>query len=173
MNDNSETNNESTADADDGAIVRSLRAMPRPVAPGATREAHLAAALAEFDSLASESNVAPSNVVSLVSRRRPRLMALTAVAAAALFAVGLGVGRSVGRSGAPDPAAVKNAALTASNPPSSKAAATCADVGITDAATPIARFGTYAVHRTTVAGRATIVIVDASCKVVTQIDLGG
>lgn len=152
-----------TEPTDDDFIARALRDVPRPVAPDATREAHLAAVMAAFDTLAAGSpQDTGTNVVSLASRRRPRLMALTAVAAAALFAVGLGVGRS----SAPDTAdtAVKNAALPTTH---------CVDIGIAPTATPVARFGTYAVHRATVNGRKVLAIVDANCGVVAQIDLGG
>jgi hypothetical protein len=152
-----------TDPTDDDLIARSLRDMPQPAAPAATRDAHLAAAMAEFDSLAARSpRESGTNVISLASRRRPQLMALTAVAAAALFAVGLGIGRS----SAPDTAdtAVKNAALPTTR---------CADLGIAPDDAPVARFGTYAVHHATVKGRKVLAIVDANCGVVAQIDIGG
>ncbi|MEY2627818.1 MAG: hypothetical protein RJB08_1577 [Actinomycetota bacterium] len=152
---------------DDDSVARALRGMPLPAAPSATREAHLAAAMAEFDALqgsrSHDAEPVGTNVISLASRRRPRLMALTAVAAAALFAVGLGVGRS-SAPGAPDTGLVKNAALPTT---------TCADLGIASNAVPVARFGTYAVHRTVVKGRKVLAIVDATCGVVAQFDLGG
>lgn len=173
------TSDNNASDSDDRDIIaQALSAMPRPVADPATREAHLAAALAEFDGIAaatsttatsssSSTGLAPSNVVSLASRRRTRMMALTAVAAAGLFAVGLGVGRSSAPDNAGD-ATVKNGAL-----PSRADTTTCSDIGLAADAVPVARFGTYAVHRITVKGRATVVIVDTACRVVAQIDLGG
>lgn len=164
------TTSDNDPSSKDDAIARALSGMARPVADPATREAHLAAAMAEFDVLAATSDRttgSASNVISLDSRRRTRMMALTAVAAAALFAVGLGIGRSSAPDGSGD-SAVKNAAL-----PTQPNGRTCADLGIATDAVPVARFGTYAVHRITVKGRATIVIVDTACNVVTQIDLGG
>lgn len=159
--DNHESNN-------DDRIDRMLSGLSRPVADAATREAHLAAALAEFDAMAPTPEVeAPSNVISLASRRRTRVLALTSIAAASVFAVGFGVGQyGNGRSNGADQATVKNAALPART-------TTCADVGLAVNAAPLARFGTYAVHRVAVNGRATLVIVDASCVVVAQFVLGG
>lgn len=171
------TSDNNASDSDDRDIIaQALSAMQRPVADPATREAHLAAALAEFDGIAaatsttsssSSTGLAPSNVVSLASRRRTRMMALTAVAAAGLFAVGLGVGRSSAPDNSGD-ATVKNGTL-----PSRADTTTCSDIGLATDAVPVARFGTYAVHRITVKGRATVVIVDTACRVVAQIDLGG
>lgn len=171
------TSDNNASDSDDRDIIaQALSAMPRPIADPATREAHLAAALAEFDGIAaatsttatsSSPGLAPSNVVSLAARRRTRIMALTAVAAAGLFAVGLGVGRSSAPDNSGD-ATVKNGTL-----PSRADTTTCSDIGLATDAVPVARFGTYAVHRITVKGRATVVIVDTACRVVAQIDLGG
>lgn len=175
------TSDNNASDNDDRDIIaQALSAMPRPIADPATREAHLAAALAEFDGIAaatsttatsssssSSTGLAPSNVVSLASRRRTRLMALTAVAAAGLFAVGLGVGRSSAPDNSGD-ATVKNGTL-----PSRADTTSCSDIGLAADAVPVARFGTYAVHRITVKGRATVVIVDTACRVLAQIDLGG
>lgn len=171
------TSDNNASDSDDRDIIaQALSAMPRPIADPATREAHLAAALAEFDGIAAATSttatsastgLAPSNVVSLASRRRTRMMALTAVAAAGLFAVGLGVGRSSAPDNSGD-ATVKNGTL-----PSRADTTTCSDIGLATDAVPVARFGTYAVHRITVKGRATVVIVDTACRVVAQIDLGG
>ena len=152
---------------DDDSVARALRGMPLPTALSATREAHLAAAMAEFDSLqdsqSHEAETVGTNVISLAARRRSRMIALTAVAAAALFAVGIGIGRTSAPD-APDTGLVKNAAVPTT---------TCADLGIAPTAVPVARFGIYAVHHTVVKGRKVLAIVDATCGVVAQFDLGG
>jgi hypothetical protein len=70
------------------ALLRGLASVPPP--PADVKEAHLVVALGHM----STSDVAP--VVSLDSRRRSGFVAITSVAAAAVFAVGLGLGASFG-----------------------------------------------------------------------------
>jgi hypothetical protein len=100
-------------DAAFDALLRGLASVPPP--PADVKEAHLAAALGHV----STAGIAP--VVSLDSRRRSRFVAMTSVAAAAVFAVGLGIGASFGSSDSTMVAAdaavasapqVKNAAVT-------------------------------------------------------------
>ena len=81
----------SPGDAALDAALRSLRNVDTPVA--AVRDAHIAEALQHISAPVHTS--APiDNVVSLDSRRRRRNIAvLGSVAAAGLFAVGMGVGR--------------------------------------------------------------------------------
>ena len=104
-------------DDDLDALLRGLASVPPP--PSEVKEAHLAVALGHV----SAAGVAP--VVSLASRRRSRFVAVTSVAAAAVFAVGVGIGASFGGDDstlvAADAAvasapAVKNAAITTEAP---------------------------------------------------------
>lgn len=99
------------------AVLRGLASVPPP--PVETKEAHLAVALGHV----SGTSVSP--VVSLDSRRRSRFVAMTSVAAAAVFAVGIGIGASFGGNDSTvvvaDAAAasvpqVKNAAITTQAP---------------------------------------------------------
>jgi hypothetical protein len=97
-------------------------------------------------------------------------MALTAVAAAGLFVVGLGIGR-VSAPKAETPSAVKNAALD----PSPDTAATtavegCPDLVLDAPGELVTTFGTYALYRTEGTNTATLVVVDtAACTIVTRV----
>jgi hypothetical protein len=80
-----------SGDAALDAALRTLRDVEAPVAT--VRDAHIANALQHIVAPISASEPA-HNVVSLDSRRRRRIVAaLGSVAAAGLFAVGMGVGR--------------------------------------------------------------------------------
>ena len=161
-----------TTGPNDDALDAALRAMTRPVVDPARREMHIANALAALDA-AGSNGIEVDNVVSLASRRRPRLMALTAVAAAGLFVVGLGIGR-VSAPNAPSPAAdVKNAALTPAAPNGTVDG--CPDLVFDQPFEVVTTFGTYALYRTggsvaDAASAATLVVVDtATCSIVTRI----
>lgn len=69
-------------------MLRGLASVPPP--PADVKEAHIAVALGHV----STAGIAP--VVSLDARRRSRFVAMTSVAAAAVFAVGIGIGASFG-----------------------------------------------------------------------------
>lgn len=110
-------------DAAFDAVLRGLASVPPP--PVDLKEAHLAAALGHV----SVTPVAP--VVSLDSRRRSRFVAMTSVAAAAVFAVGIGIGASFGGNDSTVVVAdaavvsapkVKNAAITTEAPATSSKA---------------------------------------------------
>ena len=110
-------------DAAFDAVLRGLASVPPP--PVDVKEAHLAAALGHV----SVTPVAP--VVSLDSRRRSRFVAMTSVAAAAVFAVGIGIGASFGGNDSTVVVAdaavvsvpkVKNAAITTEAPATSSKA---------------------------------------------------
>jgi hypothetical protein len=164
-----------TTGPNDDALDAALRGMARPAVDPARRELHIAAALDALDAgSAADADMpgpdAPSNVVSLASRRRTRLMALTTVAAAGLFVFGLGIGR-VSAPKAETPSAVKNAALD----PSPDTAATtavegCPDLVLDAPGELVTTFGTYALYRTTGTNTATLVVVDtAACTIVTRV----
>ena len=118
----------STPLGDDDAldtVLRGLASVPPP--PVDVKEAHLAVALGHV----SMTPVAP--VVSLDSRRRSRFVAMTSVAAAALFAVGVGIGASFGGNDSAVVVAdaavasapqVKNAAINTDTPSTSPKATT-------------------------------------------------
>jgi hypothetical protein len=155
-----------TTGPNDDALDAALRGMARPAVDPARREMHIAAAL---DALGAGT---PDNVVSLASRRRTRVMTLTAVAAAGLFAVGLGIGR-VSAPKAETPIAVKNAA-PASSPNNSAATAAavegCPDLTLDSPGELVTTFGSYALYRTNDNGAATLVVVDtAGCSIVTRV----
>ena len=160
----------------DDAIDAALRDMPRPVIDAARREAHITAALGVLNETTGVAE--HSNVVSLASRRRPRLATLTAVAAAGLLAVGVGIGR-VSAPDAPAPAnQVKNAALTTTKETSDgPAVPACPALDLGGPAEVVTEFGTYVLVRTdstntsgTKVGE--LVVVDtATCSVVTRVDL--
>lgn len=106
-------------------VLRGLASVPPP--PVDVKEAHLAVALGHV----SVTPVAP--VVSLDSRRRSRFVAMTSVAAAAVFAVGVGIGASFGGNDSTMVVAdaavvsapqVKNAAITTDAPSTPNKAAT-------------------------------------------------
>jgi hypothetical protein len=163
-----------TTGPNDDALDAALRGMPRPAVDPARREAHIAAALAALDTGATNDTAddVPDNVVSLASRRRTRVMTLTAVAAAGLFVVGLGIGR-VSAPKAESPIAVKNAA-PASTPDDSAAARTavdgCPGLTLDSPGELVTTFGTYALYRTTGNDAATLVVVDtAACAIVTRV----
>ena len=160
----------------DNALDAALRGMPRPAVDAARREAHIAAALGALD---ETSEVAEHpNVVSLASRRRPRLATLTAVAAAGLIAVGVGIGR-VSAPDAPAPAnQIKNATLTTTTATSDgPAVPACPTLELGGPAQLVTEFGTYVLVRTgmTKAGETKVgelVVVDtATCSIVTRVDL--
>ena len=125
----------STPFGDDDAldtVLRGLASVPPP--PVDVKEAHLAVALGHV----SMTPVAP--VVSLDSRRRSRFVALTSVAAAAVFAVGIGIGASFGGDDSTMVVAdaavesvsqVKNAAITTDAAPTTKKAPTAKSPGTT------------------------------------------
>lgn len=155
-----------TTGPNDDALDAALRGMARPAVDPARREMHIAAALDALDA------ATPDNVVSLASRRRTRVMTLTAVAAAGLFAVGLGIGR-VSAPQAETPIAVKNAA-PASSPDDSAATPTavegCPDLTLDSPGELVTTFGSYALYRTTEGGTATLIVVDtAGCTIVTRV----
>jgi hypothetical protein len=116
-----------SGDAAFDAVLRGLGSVPPPSA--SVREAHLAVAL-------SHVSAGDAPVISLDSRRRTRFVAMTSVAAAALFAVGLGVGVSFGGSDTTIEAAsaastntppVKNAAPSATPTTAQRSASTTSD----------------------------------------------
>jgi hypothetical protein len=155
-----------TTGPNDDALDAALRGMARPAVDPARREMHITAALDALDA------GTPDNVVSLASRRRTRVMTLTAVAAAGLFAVGLGIGR-VSAPQAETPIAVKNAA-PASSPDDSAATPTavegCPDLTLDSPGELVTTFGSYALYRTTEGGTATLIVVDtAGCTIVTRV----
>lgn len=163
---------------DDGdALEAALRGMPRPVVDPTQRETHIASALDAFDlvSQASTTDASAANVVSLSSRRRRVFASLSAVAAAGLFAVGLGIGRA----SAPDaPAAtvpVRNAASAPADSVVTSGAGVvtaCPDLDIAGPAVTVTRFGTYVLLKSQSTGAGELVVVDtSSCIVVTRVDL--
>ena len=160
----------------DDALDAALRGMPRPAVDAARREAHIAAALGALDGTSGLAD--QSNVVSLASRRRPRLATLTAVAAAGLLAVGVGIGR-VSASDSPAPVnQVKNAALTTvSSKTGDSTVVACPALRLGDPAQVVTEFGTYVLVRTgeSNAGGTNVgelVVVDtATCSIVTRLDL--
>jgi|688.fasta_scaffold171758_3 hypothetical protein len=111
-------------DAAFDALLRGLASVPPASAD--VKEAHLTAALGHV----STTGIAP--VVSLDSRRRSRFVAMTSVAAAAVFAVGLGIGASFGGS---DSTMVVADAAVASAPPVKNAAVTTEESVATKPAT--------------------------------------
>lgn len=159
-----------TTGPNDDALDAALRGMARPAVDPARRELHIAAALDALDAGSAADDSAPSNVVSLASRRRTRLMTLTAVAAAGLFVVGLGIGR-VSAPKAETPSAVKNAALDPSpNTAATTAIEGCPDLVLDAPGELVTTFGTYALYRTEGTNTATLVVVDtAACTIVTRV----
>lgn len=154
-----------TTGPNDDALDAALRGMPRPVVDPARREMHIAAAL---EALETPNSDAPNNVVSLASRRRTRFMTLTAVAAAGLFVVGLGIGR-VSAPKAETPSLVKNAALTPDDP-ATAAVDGCPGLTLDAPGELVTTFGTYALYRTGEGATATLVVVDtAACTIVTRV----
>jgi hypothetical protein len=132
------SNAASSGDAAFDAVLRGLSAVAPPSA--SVREAHLAVALSHVSAGdATPSVSAPASdatVISLDSRRRTRFVAMTSVAAAAVFAVGLGVGASFGGSDTTIEAAsaastntppVKNAAPSAAPTTAQRSASTTSD----------------------------------------------
>lgn len=107
-------------DAAFDALLRGLASVPPP--PADVKEAHLAAALGHV----STAGIAP--VVSLDSRRRSRFVAMTSVAAAAVFAVGIGIGSSFG--GGDSTVVVADAAVASL--PQVKNAAITTEVSVAD-----------------------------------------
>lgn len=159
---------EPTTGHNDEALDAALRGMPRPAVDPARREVHIAAALAALDATAPDNPSHARNVVSLASRRRPRLMALTAVAAAGLFVVGLGIGR-VSAPNTDTPSPVKNAALP-SSPTAGRDVAGCPGLQLDSPGEVVTTFGTYALYRIGAGASATLVVVDtASCTIVTRV----
>jgi hypothetical protein len=156
----------------DDAVDSALRGMPRPVVDPARREAHIAAALGALDTGTTSGET--SNVVSLASRRRPRLATLTAVAAAGLFVVGLGIGR-VSAPDAPAPETqVKNAALTTvpDSPQGDPLVAACPALDVPSPARVVTQFGTYVLVRSGDEKTGEFVVVDtAACAIITRVDL--
>ena len=158
-----------TTGPNDDALDAALRGMPRPAVDPARREIHIAAALEALDAPAvSDGDIPPNNVVSLASRRRTRVMTLTAVAAVGLFAVGIGIGR-VSAPPAETPSPVKNAALSPD-----VAAATevdgCPNLTLDAPGEVVTTFGTYALYRAGEGTTATLVVVDtAACTIVTRV----
>ena len=152
----------------DDALDVALRGMPRPAVDPARREAHIAAALGALADTRGPAE--QSNVVSLASRRRPRLATLTAVAAAGLLAVGVGIGRVSAPDAPSSTNQVKNAALT---PAAGTAAVTaCPDLEFSGTAQVVTEFGTYVLVRQGEASAGELLVVDtASCSIVTRIDL--
>ena len=152
-----------TGRENDDALGSALRGMPRPAVDAALRETHIAAALGELTATGAD---APSNVVSLASRRRPMRALLGAVAAAGLFAVGLGVGRA-GNSDAPaNTAPARNAAIA------KNACTDLAALGLPNDAVAIAGSAAVAVYRFSADGVDEVVAVDlGTCSVITRINL--
>ena len=156
-----------TTGPNDDALDAALRGMPRPVVDPARREMHIAVALEALDA-PSVSDDASNNVVSLASRRRTRLMTLTAVAAAGLFVVGLGIGR-VSAPKAETPSPVKNAALTPDGSATTEVEG-CPDLTLDAPGEVVTTFGTYALYRTGEGTAANLVVVDtAACTIVTRV----
>lgn len=155
----------------DDALDVALRGMPRPAVDPARREAHIAAALGALADTRGPAE--QSNVVSLASRRRPRLATLTAVAAAGLLAVGVGIGRVSAPDAPSSTNQVKNAALTTAAPAAGTAAVTaCPDLEFSGTAQVVTEFGTYVLVRQGEASAGELLVVDtASCSIVTRIDL--
>jgi len=159
---------EPTTGHNDEALDAALRGMPSPAVDPARREVHIAAALAALDATAPDNPSHAGNVVPLASRRRPRLMALTAVAAAGLFVVGLGIGR-VSAPNTVTPSPVKNAALP-SSPTAGRDVAGCPGLQLDSPGEVVTTFGTYALYRIGAGASATLVVVDtASCTIVTRV----
>lgn len=157
-----------TTGPNDDALDAALRGMARPAVDPARRELHIAAALDALDAGSAADDSAPSNVVSLASRRRTRLMALTAVAAAGLFVVGLGIGR-VSAPKAETPSPVKNAALTPAGSATTEVDG-CPDLTLDAPGELVTTFGTYALYRTGEGATATLVVVEvAVCTIVTRV----
>jgi len=152
----------------DEPLDAALRGMPRPAVDPARREAHIAAALGVLAETQGS-----SNVVSLASRRRPRLATLTAVAAAGLLAVGVGIGRVSAPDAPSSGSQVKNASLTTvARSAADTGIASCPDLAPTDPGQVVAEFGTYVLLRQGDADTGELVVVDtASCSIVTRIDL--
>ena len=163
-----------TTGPNDDALDAALRGMPRPAVDPARREAHIAAALAALDTGVADNTAddIPNNVVSLASRRRTRVVTLTAAAAAGLFVVGLGIGRASAPK-AESPIAVKNAAPTSATDDSAEARTAvegCPGLTLDSAGELVTTFGTYALYRTTGNDAATLVVVDtAACGIVTRV----
>jgi hypothetical protein len=155
-----------TTGPNDNALDAALRGMARPAVDPALREAHIAAALASIDAAPDRS--APDNVVSLASRRRARVLTLTAVAAAGLFIVGLGIGRASAPK-AETPTAVKNAALNSAPGVARTAVEGCPELTLDATSELIATFGAYALYRTTDAAPILVVVDTAACAVVTRV----
>lgn len=168
-----------TTGQNDDALGAALRGLSRPAVDPALREAHIAAALnaladgALVDGTDTNQRDAGTNVVSfassLAARRRSRLMTLTAVAAAGLFAVGIGIGRVSAPKTESPTMTVKNSALTPA-PAGEKVVAGCPELVLDTPAEAVTTFGTYALYRTGAPDNATLVVVDtASCTVVTRV----
>jgi hypothetical protein len=162
-----------TTGPNDDALDAALRGMARPTVDPARREMHIAAALDALDAGTVTDDAVPDNVVSLASRRRSRVMTLTAVAAAGLFAVGLGIGRvSAPKAETPNP--VKNAALDPTPGDTGTMVEGCPGLTLGTEGELVTTFGTYALYRTTESGTengaATLVVVDtAGCTIVTRV----
>lgn len=162
-----------TTGPNDDALDAALRGMPRPAIDPARREMHIATALDALGAAPVADHDATGEVVSLASRRRTRLMTLTAIAAAGLFVVGLGIGRASAPKAEP-PSTVKNAALDRT--PSGTTGITvegCPDLTLDAPGERVTVFGTYALYRTGAtdgSGAATLVVVDiAACTIVTRV----
>lgn len=150
-----------TTDPNDDALDAALRGMTRPTIDPARRDAHIAAALGALDG-------APDNVVSLASRRRAQVMSLTAVAAAALFVVGLGIGRASAPK-ADTPSRVKNVALAPTRGAAGTPVRDCPKLSLGTTGEFITTFGTYALYRTTDAAPTLVVVDTAACTIVARV----
>lgn len=157
-----------TTGPNDDALDAALRGMPRPAVDPARRELQIAAALEALDAPAVSDDMPPNNVVSLASRRRNRVMTLTAVAAAGLFVVGLGIGR-VSAPKAETSVPVRNATLSPDGPATTEVDG-CPDLTLDAPGEIVTRFGTYALYRTGENTTATLVVVDTTaCTIVTRV----
>jgi len=150
-------------ETDDDALGSALRGMPRPAVDPVLRDAQITAALAEVSAAAGSGS---SNVVSLAARRRPMRAVLGAVAAAGLFAVGLGVGRAGNSDAPPSTTPARNAALAGDK---------CTDGSVAEVpagAVAIAGSSKVALYRVSTNGVDHVVVVDlVGCEVLSRIDL--
>lgn len=161
----------------DDALDIALRGLPRPTVDPQLRDAHIAVALDALADAAGapshdsgnvdQGNVKSGNVMVLATRRRRLLGTLGAVAAAGLFAVGLGIGRA----SAPD-APVSSVPVRNAAPSSPGSLDGCPQLGLGDATRVVTQFGTYVLVRREAQNAAELLVVDTTaCSIVTRIDL--
>lgn len=151
----------------DDALDIALRGMPRPTVDRKLREAHIAVALDALGAASGAPSGDSGNVVEFASRRRRLLGTLGAVAAAGLFAVGLGIGRASAPDAPVSDVPVRNAAPSSPGPLDA-----CAQLGLGDATRVVTQFGTYVLVRREAQNATELVVVDTTaCSIVTRIDL--